>query len=103
VNNRTCPDAPALIRTPFEYRNLLNFKWSLFRTWFAGFAHADPAGHLSIYGNGTGSGSWFRCPPAATLPRCVVVGGLARSLPATSIFSSNDQRSSFSERDYYSI
>jgi peptide/nickel transport system substrate-binding protein len=41
--------------------------WSLFHTWWAGFDHADPAGHLSIRGNGTGPGSWFGWPTSPRL------------------------------------
>ena len=41
--------------------------WSLFHTWWAGFDHADPAGHLSIRGNGTGPGSWFGWPTSPQL------------------------------------
>ena len=45
--------------------------WSLFHTWFD---HADPAGHLSIRGNGTGPGSWFGWPTSPT------AGGAAQRL-----------------------
>jgi peptide/nickel transport system substrate-binding protein len=40
--------------------------WSLHHTWWAGFDHANPAGHLGLRGNGTGPGSWFGWP---TIPR----------------------------------
>ncbi len=45
--------------------------WSLFHTWWAGFDHADPSGHLPSSATATATaaanGSWFSWPMSLRL------------------------------------